>query len=82
MSLDEKAADFCPLNRRQFLTASAALGAAVLIPGSVHAAEVRELAGSVKVNGKPATRKTRVRPGDVVETGSKSKVIFVIGQDA
>jgi hypothetical protein len=82
MSLDEKAADLCPLHRRRFLTASAALGAAVLIPGSVHAADVREIAGSVKVNGKPATRKTRVRPGDVVETGPKSKVVFVIGQDA
>jgi hypothetical protein len=82
MSLDEKAADLCPLHRRRFLTASAALCAAVLIPGSVHAADVREIAGSVKVNGKPATRKTRVRPGDVVETGPKSKVVFVIGQDA
>lgn len=82
MSLDEKAADLCPLHRRRFLTASAALGAAVLIPGGVHAADVRELAGTVKVNGKPATRKTRVRPGDVVETGPKSKVVFVIGQDA
>ena len=82
MSLDEKAADLCPLHRRRFLTASAALGAAVLIPGGAYAADVRELAGSVKVNGKPATRKTRVRPGDVVETGPKSKVVFVIGQDA
>ena len=82
MSLDEKAADLCPLHRRRFLTASAALGAAVLIPGGVYAADVRELAGTVKVNGKPATRKTRVRPGDVVETGPKSKVVFVIGQDA
>ena len=82
MSLDEKAGDLCPLHRRRFLTASAALGAAVLIPGGVHAADVRDLAGSVKVNGKPATRKTRVRPGDVVETGPKSKVVFVIGQDA
>ena len=82
MSLDEKAADLCPLHRRRFLTASAALGVAVLIPGGVHAADVRELAGTVKVNGKPATRKTRVRPGDVVETGPKSKVVFVIGQDA
>jgi len=82
MGLDQKADDLCPLHRRRFLTASAALGAAVLIPGGVHAADVRDLAGSVKVNGKPATRKTRVRPGDVVETGPKSKVVFVIGQDA
>jgi len=82
MSHDKKAAHLCPLHRRRFLTASAALGAVVLIPGGSLAADVRELAGSVKVNGKPATRKARVRPGDVVETGSKSKVVFVIGQDA
>jgi hypothetical protein len=82
MSLDEKAANLCPLHRRRFLTASAALGAVVFMPGGSLAADVRELAGSVKVNGKAATRKTRVRPGDVVETGAKSKVVFVIGQDA
>jgi len=82
MSLDEKAADPCPLQRRRFLAASAALGVAVLLPGGAHAADVRELAGSVKVNGKRATRKTRVRAGDVVETGPKSKVVFVVGQDA
>jgi len=82
MSIDEKAADLCPPHRRRFLAASAAWGAALLIPGRARAADVRELAGSVKVNGKAATRKTRVRPGDVVETGPKSKVVFVIGQDA
>ncbi len=30
----------------------------------------------------PATRETRVRSGDLVETGPDSKLVFVVGQDA
>jgi hypothetical protein len=43
---------------------------------------VRLVEGSVRVNGKPATRATRVRAGDLVETGPDSKLVFVVGQDA
>ena len=82
MSLDQKEVRACPQPRRQFLIASAALGAAVLLPGAARAADVREIAGKVRVNGKPATRTTRVRPGDVIETGPNSKLVFVVGQDA
>jgi hypothetical protein len=82
MTLDHKAACSCPLHRREFMAGTAALGVALLLPGAATAAAVRELEGSVQVNGKGATRKTRVRPGDVIETGPKSKLVFVVGQDA
>jgi hypothetical protein len=82
MSLDQKEARACRQPRRQFLIGSAVLGAAVLLPGAARAADVRALEGKVRVNGKPATRTTRVRPGDVIETGPNSKLVFVVGQDA
>ncbi len=82
MGLDHRAIQWCPLHRRRFLLASATVGAALLIPGAARAASVRELQGSVKVNGKPATPATRVGLGDVVETGPDSKLVFVLGQDA
>jgi hypothetical protein len=82
MTLHHKTAPSRPLCRRRFMAASAALGVALLLPGAALAAAVRELEGSVRVNGKDATRKTRVRPGDVIETGPKSKLVFVVGQDA
>jgi hypothetical protein len=71
-----------PLCRRQFLLASAAFGATLLLPGAARSATVRHLEGSVSVNGKAATRATRVRPGDLVETGPDSKLVLVLGQDA
>jgi hypothetical protein len=37
------------------------------------------LDGSVKVNGKDASLSTVIKPNDTVETGAKSKVIFVVG---
>jgi len=43
---------------------------------------VRLLDGSVTVNGKPVTRATRVRAGDLIETGADGKLVFVVGQDA
>ena len=82
MTLHHRTAPSRPLCRRRFMAASAALGVAMLLPGAALAAAVRELEGSVRVNGKDATRKTRVRPGDVIETGPKSKLVFVVGQDA
>ena len=82
MRFDQKAVQTGPVHRRRFLAASAALGAALLIPGVARSADIRELQGSVKVNGKRATRATRVRPGDLIETGPKSKLVFVVGTDA
>jgi hypothetical protein len=36
------------------------------------------LAGDVKVNNQPANLQTRIKPGDTVETGKNSEVIFVV----
>jgi hypothetical protein len=82
MTFDCKAVRCCPLHRRQFLTASAVLGAALLLPGTARSAAVRQLQGNVRVNGQRATRSTRVRPGDTIETGPNSRFVFVVGQDA
>ena len=68
--------------RRDFLVGALAVGAALFLPGAARAAEIRELTGNVKVNGKPAKRSTRIHPGDVVETAAGAKVSFVIGEDA
>jgi len=82
MIVDHEAEQSCSRHRRGFLTASAVLGAALLLPCAARSASVRLLEGSVSVNGKPAARATRVRAGDLVETGPDSKLVFVIGQDA
>jgi hypothetical protein len=82
MGLDQTVVLSRLLHRRRFLIGSAALGASVLLQGTARSASVREVEGSVKVNGKPATRATAVRPGDLVETGPNAKLVFVVGQDA
>lgn len=68
--------------RRHFLQWSAALGVAFLLPRPVRAAQVRTLEGKVTVNGKPVKVTTPIRPGDVVVTGPKAKLVFVVGEDA
>lgn len=40
---------------------------------------IYRLQGTVSVNGVPATLQTQVRPGDTIETGSNSEIVFVIG---
>lgn len=39
---------------------------------------VYHIDGTVTVNGKPATLQTRINPGDTVETGKNSEIIFVV----
>lgn len=41
-----------------------------------------DLKGDVKVNQQPASLETVISPNDVVETGEKSQIIFVVGKDA
>jgi hypothetical protein len=82
MSHDSRAIRSGQLHRRDFLAASAALGAALLVPGPAQAAEIHQLKGNVRVNGKRATRATRIRSGGLIETGPDSNVAFVVGQDA
>ena len=82
MVVDHEAERSCSAHRRGFLAVSAALGAALLLPGAARSAGIRLLEGSVSVNGKPATTATRVRTGDLIETGPDGKLVFVVGQDA
>lgn len=73
----------CGINhRRGFLVASAALGAALLLPTGAAAAQVKVLQGGVRVNGKKASKTSAIRAGDTVETARGARVVFVIGEDA
>jgi len=40
------------------------------------------ITGSASVNGRAATLQTPVRPGDTVETGADSEIIFVVGSQS
>lgn len=40
---------------------------------------IYRLTGKVTVNATPATLQTQVRPGDTIETGPDSEIVFVIG---
>lgn len=82
MALEKEMERSSSVRRRQFLVASAAVGSALLLPGAARTASVRDLQGSVRVNGKPATSATRVQTGDLIETGPDSKLVFVLGRDA
>jgi hypothetical protein len=82
MSIEPRGAR-CDVNhRRGFLVASAALGAALLLPTSASAAQVKVLQGVVHVNGKRASKTSVIRPGDTVDTAKGARVAFVIGEDA
>ncbi len=39
---------------------------------------IYRISGQASVNGKPATTETRIVPGDTVETGKDSEIIFVV----
>jgi hypothetical protein len=74
------------LGRRAFVRA---LGAGPVLPllaplaaRGQAADQVRDLRGEVRVNGRPADRKSVIRPGDTVATGSDGYVVFVLGRDA
>jgi hypothetical protein len=43
---------------------------------------IYRIKGEVLVNGLRANRKTRIRGGDTVRTGNKSRVIFAVGGDS
>jgi hypothetical protein len=82
MSIERRQVRCDVRRRRGFLTASAALGAALLLPTLARAAQVKVLQGGVKVNGKRATKGTAIRPGDTVETEKGARLAFVVGDDA
>ena len=82
MSIERRRARCDVGHRRSFLVASAALGAALLLPAGASAGQVRVLQGGVRVNGKKASKTTLIRPGDTVETAKGARVVFVVGEDA
>jgi hypothetical protein len=43
---------------------------------------IYRLQGKVSVNGKNATMQTPIEPGDTVQTGSNSEIVFVVGGNA
>jgi hypothetical protein len=50
------------------------------IPGKLPPGQsIFRLTGTASVNGTPATLRTQVRPGDTIETGEDSELIFVVG---
>jgi hypothetical protein len=40
---------------------------------------IYRIAGTASVNGTAATLQTQVRPGDMIETGKDSEIVFVVG---
>lgn len=43
---------------------------------------IYRLRGNVRVNRKPASLKTRITAGSVIETGDNSSIVFAVGKDA
>jgi len=83
MSIEPTRARCAVGHRRGFLVASAALGAALLLPiAAIAAAQVKVLQGGVRVNGKKASKASVIRAGDTVETAKGSRLVFVVGEDA
>lgn len=84
--------------RRRFLVRALGMGlyaaaGTVLAPAPVMAMageprqvppgrSIYRMSGQVKINGVSADEDTRIRPGDIIETGPGSELIFVVGKDA
>lgn len=43
---------------------------------------IYRMSGDVKVNARVATLDTRIRPGDLVQTGKNSEIVFVVGTNS
>ncbi len=79
------------MTRREWLLRTSA-GAAAIASGmavlrEALAAEavrkgVARVRGEARVGGEPAKTGVEVKPGDVVTTGSRSELVFVVGRDA
>jgi len=72
----------CNHARRDLLVSGAALGAAMLLPVPVRAAQIYSMSGKVRVNGRLARATTPIKPGDHLTTGPGAKVVFIVGTDA
>jgi hypothetical protein len=74
----------CRLHRRGFLRAAGATAGGILLPLEAFAAadQVHDLRGRVTINGKPATTRSEIHPGDHIVAGSDGHFVFVMGRDA
>ncbi len=72
------------VGRRRFLRAAALAAGGILVPEVAFAApdQVHDLHGKVTINGRDATARSQILPGDRVATGSDGRFVFVIGDDA
>ena len=72
------------ISRRHFLRAAAAGAAGIVVPLEALAEQdqVHDLKGKVTINGRPATWKSDILPGDRIATGSDGHFVFVMGRDA
>jgi hypothetical protein len=72
------------LARRHFLRAASAGAAGLLValPAAAAADQVHDLRGKVLINGRQATYKSDVMPGDRIVTGNDGHLVFVMGKDA
>ena len=72
------------VSRRHFLRVAAAGASAILVPLESFGApdQVHDLRGKVTINGRQATTKSDIIPGDRIVTGSDGHFVFVIGEDA
>ena len=69
------------LSRRRLISATVAAGGLLLLPGRSNADTIRELRGEVSINGRKASKKSRVVPGDTVITGAGAQAAFILGRD-
>ena len=68
------------MNRRHFVRLAAAGASGLLLPLEAFGSDqVHDLRGRVAINGQQATRKSQVRPGDRIVTGSDGHFVFVLG---
>jgi len=74
--------DISNKRRREFLVRTLAAGSAASLPGLLHGGSISHMEGRVEVNGQRADRTTLIGPGDTVSTGARSRVVFVINDDA
>src|SRR5262249_32685242 len=72
------------VSRRHFLRVAAAGASGILVPLEAFGAsdQVHDLRGKVTINGRQATTKSDIIPGDRIVTGSDGHFVFVLGEDA
>jgi hypothetical protein len=73
------------ITRRGFLQGAAGVAAGASAPALWAQAQprsIRQISGTVRVNGERVNDRAVIRTGDVVTTGTDGKVMFVVGNDA